>query len=42
MELEDSGSLISDYTTKLQQSKQYGTSTEIDTQMKGTEMRAQK
>ena len=34
--------LGSDYTTKLQQSKQYGTGTKTDTQINGTEQRAQK
>ena len=29
MELEESGSLISDYTTKLQSSQQYGTGTKL-------------
>ena len=30
MELEESGSLTSDYTTRLQQSKQYGTGTKTE------------
>ena len=34
MELEESGSLTSDYTTKLQSSKQYGTGTK--TEINGT------
>ena len=36
-ELEKSCSLTSDYTLKLQQSKQYGTGTKTDTQINGTE-----
>ena len=36
MELAESGSLTSDYTAKLQSSKQYGTSTETDLQISGT------
>ena len=34
MELEEPGSLISDYTTKLQSSKQYGTGTHTHTHTK--------
>ena len=34
--------LISNYTTKLQSSKQYGTGTKTDTQINKTEQRAQK
>ena len=41
-ETEGSHSLASDYTTKLQLSKQYGTSTKTDTQINGTEQTAQK
>ena len=36
-ELEKSCSLTSDYTLKLQQSKQYGTGTKTDTQINGTD-----
>ena len=36
MELEESGSLTSDYTTKLQSSKQYGTGTKTEIQISGT------
>ena len=36
MELEESGSLTSDYTTKLQSSKQYGTSTKTEIDINGT------
>ena len=39
MELEESGSLTSDYTTKLKSSKQYGTKT--DTQINGTGQRTE-
>ena len=35
--LEESGFLISDYTTKLQSSKQYGSGTRTDTEVNGTE-----
>ena len=41
-ELEESGFLTSDYTTKLQSSKQYGTSAKIDIKINGTEQKAQK
>jgi len=37
MELEESDSLSSDSTTKLQSSKQYGTGTKTETQISGTE-----
>ena len=37
MELEESGSLTSDYTTKLQPSKQYGTGTKTEIQISGTD-----
>ena len=36
MELEESGSLTSDYTTKLQSSKHYGTDTKTEIQINGT------
>ena len=36
MELEESGSLTSGYTTKLQSSKQYGPGTKIEIQINGT------
>ena len=36
-QLEESGSLTSDYTIHLQSSKQYGTGTKIEIQIKGTE-----
>jgi len=36
MELVESHFLTSDYTTKLQSSKQYGTGTKTDTQITGT------
>ena len=35
--IEVSYSLVSNYTTNLQSSKQYGASTETDTQINGTE-----
>ena len=35
-ELEESRSLTSGYTTKLQSSKQYGTGTKVDIQINGT------
>ena len=35
-ELEESGSLTSGNTTKLQSSKQYGTGTKVDIQINGT------
>ena len=34
--------MTSDYSTKLQSSKQYGTCTKTDTEVNGTEQRAQK
>ena len=37
MELEESGSLTSHYTTKIQSSKEYGTSTKTEIQLNGTE-----
>ena len=36
MELEESTFLISDYTTKLQSSRQYGTGTKTEIQINGT------
>ena len=39
MELEESGSLFSDYTTELQISKDYGTGTKRDIQISGTEQK---
>jgi len=42
MELEESGSLASDYITKLQSSKQCGTGTKADIQINGTGQKAQK
>ena len=36
MELEESGYLISDYTTKLKSSKQYSTGTRAEIQINGT------
>ena len=36
MELDDSGSLTSDYATKLQSSKQYSTGTKTEIQISGT------
>ena len=36
MELEESGAWTSDYTTKLQSSKQYGNGTKIEIQINGT------
>ena len=42
MELEESTFLTSDYTTKLQSSKQYGTGTKTETQTNGTRQKAQK
>ena len=36
-ELEESGCLISDYTTKLQSSKQYGSGTKTEIEINGTE-----
>ena len=40
--LKELGSLASDYTTKLQSSKQYGTSTKTAIQINGTGQKAQK
>ena len=36
---EEEKKLVSNYTTKLQSSKQYGTGTKIDTWLKGTKQR---
>ena len=41
-QLEQSHSLTSDYTTKLQASKQYGAATKTETQINGTDQKAQK
>ena len=41
MELEESGSLASDYTKKQQLSKQYGTGTKTEIQISGTGQKAQ-
>ena len=42
MELEESTFLTSDYTTKLQSSRQYATGTKTEIQMNGTRWKAQK
>ena len=42
MELEGSTCLTSDYTTKLQSSRQYGTGTKTETQINGTKQKAQR
>ena len=42
MELEESTCLTSDYTTKPQLSRQYGTGTETEIQINGTEQKAQR
>ena len=42
MELEESTCLTSDYTTKLQSSRQYGTGTKTEIQISGTKEKAQK
>ena len=41
-ELEESDSLTSDYTTKLQSSRQYGTGTKTEIQINGTRQKAQR
>ena len=41
MELEESGSLISDYTTKLQSSKLYDIGTKTETEISGTGQKGQ-
>ena len=42
MELEESTFLASDYTTKLQSSRQYGTGTKTKVQINGTKQKAQR
>ena len=42
MELEDSTCLTSDYTTKLQSSRQYGTGTKTEIQINATKQKAQR
>ena len=42
MELQESTFLTSDYTTKLQSSRQYGTGTKTEIQINGTRQKAQK
>ena len=42
MELEESTCRTSDYTTKLQSSRQYGTGTKAEIQIKGTKQKAQR
>ena len=42
MEREESVFLTSDYTTKLQSSRQYGTGSKTEIQTKGTGQKAQK
>ena len=42
MELEESTYLTSDYTAKLQSSRQYGTGTKRDIQISGTKQKAQR
>ena len=42
MELEESTCLTSDYTTKPQTSRQYGTGTKTEIQINGTELKAQR
>jgi len=42
MELEESTFLTSDYTTKLQSSRQYGTGTKTEIKINGTRQKAQK
>jgi len=42
MELEESTFLTSDYTTKLQSSRQYGTDTKKEIQTNATKQKAQK
>ena len=42
MELEESTCLTSDYTTKPQSSRQYGTGTKTETQINGTKQKAQR
>ena len=42
MELEESTCLTSDYTTKLQSPRQYGTDTKTEIQINGTKQKAQR
>ena len=42
MELEESASLTSDYTTKVQKSRQYGSGTKTETQINGTGQKDQR
>ena len=42
MELEESTCLTSDYTTKPQSSREYGTGTKIEIQINGTKQKAQR
>ena len=42
MELEESTFLTSDYTTKLQSLRQYGTGAEIEIQINGTKLKVQR
>ena len=42
MEREESGFLTSDYSTKIQSSRQYGTATKTEIQTNGTRQKAQK
>ena len=42
MELEESTCLTSDYTTKVQSSRQYGTGTKTEIQINGTKQKAQR
>ena len=42
MELEESTCLTSDYTSKLQSSRQYGTGTKTEIQINGTKQKAQR
>ena len=39
MELKESGSVTSDYITKLQSPREYGTGTKIEIQINGTEQK---
>ena len=42
MELEESTCLTSDYTTKIQSSRQYGTGTKTELQITGTKQKAER
>ena len=42
MELKESGSVTSDYITKLQSPREYGTGTKIEIQTNGTRQKAQR